>query len=238
MEFLVLWGKYYYHLHVIYKQTSIRIDTAFQDFLKLIFFFFFWIWGSSAPPRQSGKKKDFFQFHWGQYMTSKSSESYLWLSLFYRFWGSEWLSQSRITRIWRKVCWLFMFFQLRGCGLPPHLYLQTSQLLKKVIELLGFFFSPKCWMGEKILRRFDRKEKGHRFCHSVSWSWRALTGRLQVNYDGWVPKGATTKWRWFAENEICEQRPEELDSCNWSKFHNSSSLKMTWKALKMKMPSV
>ena len=126
---------------VICKQTSIRIDTAFQDFLKLIFFFFFWVWGSSAPPRQSGKKKDFFQFHWDQYMTPKSSKSYLWLSLFYRFWGSGWLSQSHITRIWRKVCWLFMFFQLRGCGLPPHLYLQTSQLLKKVIELLGFFFT-------------------------------------------------------------------------------------------------
>ena len=108
---------------------------------------------------------------------------------------------------------------------------------KKSLNFWGFF-SPKCWMGEKILRRFDRKEKGHRFCHSVSWSWRALTGRLQVNYDGWVPKGATTKWRWFAENEICEQRPEELDSCNWSKFHNSSSLKITWKALKIKMPSV
>lgn len=101
-----------------------------------------------------------------------------------------------------------------------------------------FFFPPKCWMGEKILRRFDRKGKGHRFCHPVSWSWRALTGRLRVNYDGWVPKGATAKWRWFAENEICEQRPEELDSRNWSRFHNSSSLKMAWKALKMKMPSI
>ena len=143
-------------LAVIYKQTSIQIDIAFQDILKLIFFFFFSVWGS-APPRQGGKKKDFFQFYWSQYMTPKSSERYLWWSLFYRFWGSEWLSQSHIMRIWRKVCWLFMFFQLCGCGLPPHLYLQTSlSFWKKSLNFLGFF-PPKSWMGEKTLRRFDRK---------------------------------------------------------------------------------
>lgn len=66
-------------------------------------------------------------------------------------------------------------------------------------------------MSNKILR-FGRKETGHEFYHSVSWSRQSLPGLFHINDEGWVPRGATAKQRWFAENEICEQRPKELQS--------------------------
>lgn len=90
-------------------------------------------------------------------MTPNSSEWYLWLSLFYRFWGSEWCSQNHITRIWRKVCWLSMFFQLHGCVLPPHVHLQTSlSFWKKVIEVF--------YLNTEWVRSY----------------WEGLTGRKQA----------------------------------------------------------